>query len=206
MVTREGGVLQGFRRWWWLVPAMVVVGLVAGFLLTPESQYETSFRATVLIPGDTEDSGRAERPELMVLDDLGPFVESRAFARLVAEELGGDVPVEQVDGMLSGSRYSRIATVDVAGDDAERVLAVAEAAAAVFPEAVNAFLVAEGDVEATVQIIDPPLEPERDATDRRVRVLALGLLGAGVAIVAILLFSPDTTPRRATEPFDDINM
>ena len=202
MVSDEGGVVRGFRRWWWLVPAALLIGIVAGLLLTPEPPLETSFRATVLIPGDTEGPGSAERPELMVLDDLGPFAESRAFAELVAEELGDDVPVDEIDGMVNGSRYSRIGTIEVAGDDAERLLAVAVAAAAVFPEAVNTFLVAEGDAEATVRIIDPPLEPARDSRGRWVRVGALGLLGAGVATVAILLISPDTTPRRPMDVVD----
>lgn len=205
MVTREGGVVQGFRRWWWLVPTALAIGLLAGFLLTPEPQHTTSFRATVLIPGDTEETGSAERPELMVLDDLGPFVESRAFAELVATEMGNDTTVDEVDGMLSGSRYSRVATVEIAGDDRELVLPVAEAAAAVFPEAINEFLVADGDTAATVRVIDPPLEPRRDTSERWVRVLAIGLLGAGLAVVAIILASPDAAPRPPA-PTEDVHL
>ncbi|HYH12459.1 MAG TPA: hypothetical protein VD789_08915, partial [Thermomicrobiales bacterium] len=121
-------ILHALRRLWWLVLLGLVIGLVVGVLLTPDSGYTTSFRATVLIPGDTEDTGSSERPELMVLDDLGPFVESWVFAESVAGAMDGDVAVEDVYGMLDGSRYSRIATVQIKGDDREFVTAVSTAA------------------------------------------------------------------------------
>lgn len=184
-------ILHALRRLWWLVAAGLVIGLVFGFLLTPESGYSTSFRTTVLIPGDTEDTGRAERPELMVLDDLGPFVESWVFAEAVAAEMGGDVTTEDVYGMLDGSRYSRIATVEVSGDDQDVVTAVADAAAAVFPLEVNAFLVAPGSADATVQVIDPPREPTQDRAMRWLRIGAIGLLGLGTAAALAILISPD---------------
>lgn len=188
-------ILHALRRLWWLVVTGLVIGLVVGFLLTPDPGYSTSFRATVLIPGDTEDTGRAERPELMVLDDLGPFVESWVFAEAVAGEMGGDVTTEDVYGMLDGSRFSRIATVEVSGEDQDVVTAVAEAAASVFPSEVNAFLVAPGSSDATVQVIDPPREPTQSVAMRWLRIGAIGLLGLGTAAALAVLISPDT--RRA---------
>lgn len=186
--------VAAIRRWWWLIAVALVGSLIVGYLVTPEPAWTTSFRATVLIPGDTEDTGSAERPELMVLDDLGPFVGSWAFADAVAKEIGVDTG--DVDGMISGSRYSRVATVTVSGADADEVSRVAEAAAEVFPAQVNAFLVAPGADEATVQVIDPPREPARDATARWVRIAAIGLIGAAAATVVIVLFTPNR--RRIT--------
>lgn len=186
--------VAAIRRWWWLIAVALVGSLIVGYLVTPEPAWTTSFRATVLIPGDTEDTGSAERPELMVLDDLGPFVGSWAFADAVAKEIGVDTG--DVDGMISGSRYSRVATVTVSGVDADEVSRVAEAAAEVFPAQVNAFLVAPGADEATVQVIDPPREPARDATARWVRIAAIGLIGAAAATVVIVLFTPNR--RRIT--------
>jgi hypothetical protein len=185
--------IVAIRRWWWLIVLALVAALVVGYLLTPEPAWTASFRATVLIPGDTEDTGSAERPELMVLDDLGPFVGSWVFADAVAGEMGADTG--DVDGMISGSRYSRVATVTVSGDDRDRVKAVSEAAAKVFPEQVNAYLVAPGADQATVQVIDPPREPSRDDMARWVRVAAIGLIGAAAATVVIVLFTPNRRQR-----------
>jgi capsular polysaccharide biosynthesis protein len=129
-----------------------------------------------------------------VLDDLGPFVESWAFAEAVAAQIGDDVAVEDIDGMLDGSRYSRVATVTVSGDNRDEVLAVANAAAEVFPDQVNAYLVAPGAAEATVQVIDPPREPARDATMRWLRIAAIGLIGAAAATVVLVLLTPAGRP------------
>lgn len=194
-VTNGRDVVAAIRRWWWLILLALVLSVAIGWLLTPKPAWTTSFRATVLIPGDTEDTGSAERPELMVLDDLGPFVGSWAFAEAVADEL--DTDPGEIDGMISGSRYSRVATVSVSGDDRDRVLEVARAASEVFPEQVNAFLVAPGSEAATVQVIDPPREATRDTMLRWVRVAAIGLLGATAATVVIVLFAP---ARRGAAP------
>jgi hypothetical protein len=185
---------RAIRRWWWLIALALVGSLAIGWLLTPEPAWTASFRATVLIPGDIEDPGRAERPELMVLDDLGPFVESWAFAEAVAAQIGDDVAVEDIDGMLDGSRYSRVATVTVSGDNRDEVLAVANAAAEVFPDQVNAYLVAPGAAEATVQVIDPPREPARDATLRWLPIAGIGLIGAAAATVVLVLLTPAGRP------------
>jgi uncharacterized protein involved in exopolysaccharide biosynthesis len=191
-----GDLLFALVRRWWVIAAALLAALVIGFLLTPEPGYSATFRATVLIPGDTEDPGASERPELMVLDDLGPFVESWAFAEAVAAELGGDLATDDIHGMLDGSRYSRVATVTVTGDDADLVARVAGAAAAVFPDQVNAYLVAPGDAEATVQVIDPPREPVRDQAMRWVRVGAIGLLGAASASAVVAMLAPDRRERQ----------
>lgn len=187
-VSNERDLVVALRRWWWLIALALVMALGIGYLLTPEPAWTASFRATVLIPGDTEDTGSAERPELMVLDDLGPFVGSWAFADSVAQEIEADTG--EIHGMIAGSRYSRVATVTVSGDDRDRVLAVAQAASEVFPDQVNAYLVAPGGESATVQVIDPPRQASRDTTMRWIRIVAIGLLGATAATVVIVLLAP----------------
>lgn len=187
-------VPRALRRFWWLVVLGALTGAVVAFVVTPPPAWTAEFRATVLIPGDTEDTGSSERPELMVLDDLPPFIGSFAFAELVAEQAGE--PVEDLYGSISGSRYSRIATVQVTADDADNALARADAAAALFPAAVNANLVAPGDLDATVRTIDPPLEATRDVTGRWMRVAAAGFLGAALGLAAAVLLTPEGQGRR----------
>ena len=59
------------RKYWWIVVAIPAIALVVRICcarrLVP---YSAEVRATVILPGDTEDPGNSERPELMILDDL----------------------------------------------------------------------------------------------------------------------------------------
>lgn len=125
----------------------------------------------------------------MILDDLGPFTESWAFAEYVAMHDPGDVETDDVYGMLDGSRYSRIATVGVSGDDQDLVLEIAQAAAKVFPDAINDFLVGAESREAVMQIIDPLLEPTQDHLMRWIRIGAISLLGGATAAATVILLS-----------------
>lgn len=194
-MTTGQDVGYAVRRFWWVIGLGFITGLIVGYVLTPYPEFTTAFRATVLIPGDTEDTGSSERPELMILDDLGPFTESWAFAEYVAGAMRGDVETVDVYGMLDGSRYSRIATVGVSGDDQDLVLEVAKAAAEVFPDAINDFLVGAESREAVVQIIDPPLEPTQDHFMRWIRIGAIALLGGATATATMILLSPDRRIR-----------
>ena len=126
-------MVRAIRRYWWialLTPVIVVAALSVRNVTAP---YETSFRASILLPGDREVPGSAERPELMILDDLGPVVESRAFAELVATE--ASIDVDDVEGHLSATRYSRIATITSKSDDEGQSRELANAAARVLPAA-----------------------------------------------------------------------
>jgi capsular polysaccharide biosynthesis protein len=157
--------------------------------------YQTSLNAVVLIPGDTEDPGNSERPELMVLDDLPSLISSRVFAEAVARDLASRGVNSQlandVDGVraaLAGSRYSRVLTVTATRDDRDDARQIAESAASVLPAVVNQFLVADPAEPATVQIIDPPGDPTRSRPNQAFITAALTLIavavGAGIALAA----------------------
>lgn len=185
--------LAALRRWWWVVLGLPATVLLASVALLPAAPYTTQLQATVLIPGDTEDTGSAERPELMVLDDLPVLVGSDVFAEATLERMTADgtasgMDLQEVKDSLSGSRYSRVLTVTVTNSEAADALGVAEAAAAVLPDAVNAYLVAPGTQPATVQIIDRPDDPARASRGRWLRIGATTFVAlfAGLAIVAVM--------------------
>jgi len=185
--------LAAVRRYWWLVLGLPAAVLVASIFLSPAAPYTTEFRATVLIPGDTEDTGSAERPELMVLDDLPILISSDVFAdathdRMTADGTARQLDVADVQSALSGARYSRVLTVTVTDADADDASVVADAAAAVLPDALNAYLVAPGSQPATVQVIDRPDEPAPASRDRWLRIGATTFVAAfaGFVIVAAI--------------------
>ena len=83
-----GQLMSIIRRRWWIVLLLPIVAVTATYLFQRNEPYQSTVRATVLIPGDTEDPGNSERPELMVLDDLPPFIRSHAFASDVHAAMG----------------------------------------------------------------------------------------------------------------------
>jgi capsular polysaccharide biosynthesis protein len=180
-------VLGALRKRWWLiviVPAIVFPLLVLRARAQP---YQTTLNAVVLIPGDTEIPGNSERPELMVLDDLPTLVASRVFAEAIAENLAarGVEPdlandINSIQGALSADRYSRVLTVIVTRANSDEALALAESAAAVLPDQVNRYLVADQSAPATVQIIDPPGDPTRSRPNQSLIIAAITLIAAGV--------------------------
>lgn len=183
------------RRWWWLLLALPLFGLVSGIIVTRDQQYESSFRATILIPGDTEIPGNAERPELMVMDDAPELIRSRAFAEMTHAALPADqqtsVSLEDVQNALSSSRYSRVLTVVAARDAASEAESIAFAASEVLPEAINQYLVANPSVEpATVQVIDPASAAAKATMDRYLRIAAQA--GAALVLAIVLALILDT--------------
>ena len=200
-IAEAGGTV---RRWWWLLLTLPILGLVSGFVVTRDQPFESSFRATILIPGDTEIPGSAERPELMVMDDAPELVGSRAFAEMTHAALSADrratVSVEEVQDALSASRYSRVLTVVAARDDASEAEAIAVAASQVLPDAVNQYLVANADDEpATVQVIEPASAAARATMDRYTRIAAQAGAALVLAIVlALILDSVFPPPIRAS--------
>lgn len=184
--------LTALRHWWWLVVALPVLALIGSLILTPKQPYTTTFRATVLIPGDTEDTGSAERPELMVLDDLPSLIGSQVYAgatlaQMKADGYTGALGVADVQGTLSGTRYSRVLTVTVSSHDPATVKSVAAAAANVLPGEVNTYLVADGTKPAKVQLIDAPGEPARGGTRRLLQIAVQTFVAFCVAIAIVVL-------------------
>ena len=191
-------VLIVLLRRWWLVVGLPLVVMVGTLAVSSQQPYVATVRATVLIPGDTETPGNAERPELMVLDDAPGMVNSDAFAEAVESQLaprfggtGLGLDDEEIQDSLSADRYSRILTVEVRRDDAAEALAIGQAVATVLPQAVNTFLIPAGGQPATVQILDRPEEALRDLENRRliliVQVLVALAAGAGLAAFAAAL-------------------
>lgn len=200
-IAEAGGTI---RRWWWLLLALPLLGLVSGFVLTRDQPYESSFRATILIPGDTEIPGSAERPELMVMDDAPELVGSRAFAEMTHAALPAEsqpaLTVEGVQSALSASRYSRVLTVVAARDDASEAEAIAVAASSVLPDAVNQYLVANSDVApATVQVIDPVGAASKDSMSRYTRIAAQMGAALVLAIVLALMLDSVFPPARGSK-------
>jgi capsular polysaccharide biosynthesis protein len=189
-----GQLMSVIRRRWWIVLLLPMVAVLATYVFQRQEPFQSTVRATVLIPGDTEDPGTSERPELMVLDDLPPFVGSHAFAGQVhAAMRDTDLTIEQVQSTLDGSRYSRILTVSVTNEDEARVREIADAVESVLPAAINDYLMPEDDSQqATVRIIDPPSVPSRDREGHWLQLLITAAMGVLIgSLIAIALGSRD---------------
>lgn len=187
-----GGIMAIVLRRWWLVLGVPLLVLASTILFSLQQPYVGSFRAPVLIPGDTEDPGDAERPELMVLDDVPTLVRSQRFAELVREELRSSAPAAglsrgAIQASLTASRYSRILSVEATRDDEAEALAIAEAAAVVLPAAVNKYSVPRGEAAAQTSIIDDPTVSRRYESSWEL-ILALETvvaLAVGIALAAL---------------------
>jgi capsular polysaccharide biosynthesis protein len=190
-------VIAAIRRFWWLT-ALVPL-LVAGALIVRNltADFQTSFQVTVLLPGDTEIPGSAERPELMILDDIGPVVRSQAFAELVAT--AASLPLDDIEGSLSISRYSRVVTVTAYAGDADEARWIAEAANTVLPNAVNTYMVADGGTPATIRTIEPPGEPIRGEANKWTVTALATLVALAIGIFGSLVMDAMLRVRRDAE-------
>ena len=160
----------------------------------------------MLIPGDTEVPGSAERPELMVLDDAPILVRSRSFAEAVAANLPPEadgLDADAVAAALSAERYSRVLTIEARHEGRREALAIAAGAAAALPSAIDHALVAPGGPRATVRIIDPPRRAVRADANRTLVVTTLTLValaaGVGLAALAVAL-DRRLDPRPESDP------
>ncbi|MEZ4532515.1 MAG: hypothetical protein R2835_03800 [Thermomicrobiales bacterium] len=184
-----GQLMSVIRRRWWIVLLLPLVAVTATYLFQRNEPYQSTVRATVLIPGDTEDPGNSERPELMVLDDLPPFIRSHAFADDVHAAMGETaMTVDEIQAALDGSRYSRVLTVYVTSEDKQEVEEIAAAAESALPDSINGYLMPEDAGVATVRIIDPPSAPSRDRDGHWLQLLitaALGVLIGGLIAIAV---------------------
>lgn len=185
------------RRWWWVLVLLPLIGGVVGVMVTRNQPFSSTVRATVLLPGDTEDTGSAERPELMILDDVPAFIHSIAFAQLVHDQLIADgitsPGVTAIRDALSGSRYSRVVTITAKTGDAALTKRIADAAGRVLPDAVNQYLIADGAPAASVRIIDPASDPVQNRMGRISRVVVQA--AAAFVLACVVAFLLDTTTR-----------
>jgi capsular polysaccharide biosynthesis protein len=195
-----GQLMSVIRRRWWIVLLLPVVAVLATYFFQRNEPYQSTVRATVMIPGDTETPGDSERPELMVLDDLPPFVRSYAFASQVREAMPDtDLTIDQIQSTLDGSRYSRVLTVYVTNADVQQVETIAKAAESVLPQAINDYLMpGDGEQQATVRIIDPPSAPTRDRAGHWLQILITAALGVLIgSLIAIAVGSRDGIPAQS---------
>src|SRR5689334_19071343 len=72
MTLRE--LVHVLVRRWWLIVLVPVVMVPLLFVKARTQPFQSSLRASVLLPGDTETPGNSERPELMVMDDLPSLI------------------------------------------------------------------------------------------------------------------------------------
>ena len=180
-------------RRWWLVLGIPAIVLGISLVLLSTSPYVASMRATVLIPGDTQETGNAERPELMVLDGVPDLVRSPTFANNISTELQVSAPQfalapAEIQSSLSADYYSRTVTVRAIRDDEQEALALATAVQSIFEREVNFFLIPEGGQPATVRIIETPtLSRDSPATGNVaiiIQTMVALAIGCGLAALA----------------------
>jgi hypothetical protein len=183
--------IAAIRDRWWLLVLVPAVAIIAALLWSRFEPYQTTVEATVLLPGDTEEPGSSERPELMILDDLPALVRSHAFADGVREQMPRTpLTVDEVQESLDGSRYSRILTVTISNDAPENVTAIAAAVELALPELINTYLIPEDGESATVHVINPPGEPARRNDNQRLQLLLVALSGVVAGTLIATLAGP----------------
>ncbi len=184
-----GWMVSALRRYRWIVLAVPLLAVATVIVLAQVAPYQAEVGASVLLPGDTEDPGNSERPEMMILDDLPSLVRSEVFAeRVQAGLIDTDLTVDDVQASLDASRYSRILTVIIQNDDPDAVTAIGRSVEMALPDLVNDYLVADGATPATVNILDPAGEPTRsnqDLTFRIVMAAAMGILIGSLIALAL---------------------
>lgn len=180
-------------RRWWLVLGMPALVLAVSLVLLTTSPYVASMRATVLIPNDTQETGNAERPELMVLDDVTQVVTSLVFANAISAQLQQTnpqyaLPPDEIQAALSVDYYSRVVTIRARRDDDQEALAIIEAVRMSFQDQVNSFLIAPGDEGATIRPVElPSVQRDSPATGSVaiiIQTLVALAIGCGLAALA----------------------
>lgn len=184
-------------RRWWLVAGLPVIVLLGTLIASSSQPYVATVKAEILLPGDTEDTGDAERPELMIMDDAPVVMTSQRFVALVQAQLdspigsGPSLSDDEIKDSLSATRYSRVLEIRVERDDQDEALAIGQAVASVLPDAVNNLMVADGAAKATVNILENPEQALQDAESRRLLLVVQTLValaaGCGLAAFAAAL-------------------
>ena len=194
--------VRALRRYWWLVVAIPTLALAVQVAQIRSAPFRAEFRVVVVLPGDTDDLGRSERPELMIMDDVPQLVGSTLFAERVRTqmEIGGvGVELSRVEGSLSATRYARTVTVATRDDEEEVAVAIAAAAEASFASAVNEALVAGTSQSATITVLDPVDGARRGEPDQwRVAFIVTAAM-AFVGVLAALVLDGARRSAPSTE-------
>lgn len=184
--------LEVLLRRWWLIVGLPLIVLAGSVIRTTDQPFTATTRATILIPGDTETTGNADRPELMILDDAPVVVTSQKFADAVMAALPSTAPdlsltEDEIHNALSASRYSRVLTINATRPNEREAIAIAQAAAVALPNAINQYMVAAGTQPATVRIIDPPNGAVQGNSHQKLilTVELLVALSAGIGLAAL---------------------
>ena len=184
--------LAALRRFWWVALGLPVAALLIAFFALPPAPWETQFRAMILFPTNPDMAASLGNTEAIILDDAAMLVNSSAFRNDVHAALPSGIRASVTPGdiasMLSGTRYSRAVTMRVSGASAEEVSAVAAAAEAALPDAVNTYLMPPEWAKSEVRVIDHAGEPVRQVGQRRLAIGAIAgatfLVGLGVVALA----------------------
>jgi capsular polysaccharide biosynthesis protein len=139
----------------------------------------------------------------MVMDDAPTFVESQAFAEAVAAEIaarGISIETSEAQTAVSADRYSRVLTVRSTHEDAAMASAIADAAAAVLPDQINRYLVADQAAPAMVHVIDPPGDASRSQPHQELKIAVLTVVAAAAGVGLALVAHAWTLDLRVLEP------
>lgn len=183
-------ILTILLRRWWLVLGVPALVLGISLVLLSTAPSVATIRVYVLIPGDTQEPGTAERPELMVLDDIPQLVRTPVFAQAVLIQLQQAspdyvLPASDIQSSLSADYYSRIVTFRATRPDEQEARALIEAVRAIIEREINATLIADGGLQATVRLVEPTTVARDSPTTGTVALIVQTLvalaIGCGLA-------------------------
>jgi capsular polysaccharide biosynthesis protein len=189
------------RRWMplVLVPLLVAI-IVAGQVLLSQPSYVASAQFTVTRAPQQADLDEFRYNEYylflaseFMVDDLVEIVRGNVFAtdvhHRVMEDFGLDVPVDEVQMAMSSERVHRILTIDIAHEDEDVTVAIAQSAANQLNENAAGYFGFEGDERrAVVQAIEFPDAAAPDLSRAQIFwVLQLAMALFGGLMIAIFL-------------------
>lgn len=204
MELREYGAI--LKRWWWIPVALTLaVGLLSALQLrpwqAPPPSYSASMRLLVGVLPAADADTTAYDPRYYgwltseyLVDDFTEVVRSALFAQQVSKRLADQsitVPPGQIQGSAATGKLHRIITLNLSGDDAAQLTAIAAAAAAELSENTAFYFKQLGTEGAGVTLIDGPSVAQvapslRSRLDLPLRMLLALVVGLG--IVALLAY------------------
>ncbi len=189
------------RRWVpvVVVPALVAL-LVAGQVLLSEPSYATSAQFTVTRAPQQIDIDEFRYNEYylflsseFMVDDLVEVVRGNVFAEDVHQRIladfGFEVPVDEIQMSMTSERTHRILSIDVAHEEEDVTVAIAQSATNQLNESATAYFGFDGeDRGALVEPIEFPLAAAPDLSRHQVFwALQLAMAMFGGLMIAIFL-------------------